>query len=51
MLQGVTSVKVRKTETPDITKTSGYRQAMEDIKEGRVYHADSTEDMFKQILG
>lgn len=51
MLQGVTLVKVRKTETPDITKTSGYREAMEDIKEGRLYHADSTEDMFKQIQG
>ena len=25
----------------DITQTSGYKEAMEDIKHGRVYHADS----------
>ena len=35
----------------DITKTTSYREAMEDIKVGRVYHAESAEDMFKQILG
>ena len=35
----------------DVTKTEGYRQAMEDIREGRVYHAESVEDMMKQILG
>lgn len=53
MLQGVTSVKVARpsSHTKDITKTAGYREAMEDIKEGRVYKAASTDDMFKQILG
>ena len=35
----------------DITKTAGYREAMDDVKNGRVYHADSVDDMFKQILG
>ena len=35
----------------DITKTAGYREAMEDVKHGRVYHADSVDDMFKKILG
>ena len=35
----------------DITKTAGFREAMDDIKHGRVYHADSVDDMFKQILG
>lgn len=53
MLKGVASVKVHKEadKALDITKTAGYREAMEDIKAGRVYHADSAEDMFKQILG
>lgn len=54
MIMGVTSVKVQKENTPkeqDTTKTAGYREAMEDIEQGRVYHADSVDDMFQQILG
>lgn len=54
MLVGVASVKVQKDAKPkeyDITKTAGYREAMDDVKNGRVYHADSVDDMFKQILG
>ena len=54
MLVGVASVKVHKTAKEkeyDITKTAGYREAMDDVKNGRVYHADSVDDMFKQILG
>ena len=54
MLVGVASVKVQKDAKPkeyDITKTAGYREAMDDMKNGRVYHADSVDDMFKQILG
>ena len=53
MLKGVASVKVHKDlDKPlDITKTAGYREAMDDIKSGRVHRADSAEDMFKQILG
>lgn len=54
MLMGVASVKVQKTTKPkelDITQTAGYREAMDDIKQGRIYHADSVDDMFKQILG
>lgn len=35
----------------DITKTAGYREAMKDVEEGRVYHADSVNDMFHDILG
>ena len=35
----------------DVTKTEGYRQAMDDIREGRVFHADSVDDMMTQILG
>ncbi len=37
--------------TDDITKTPGYKEAMDDIKCGRVYKADSIDDMFNQILG
>ena len=54
MIVGVASVKVQKEAKPkehDITKTAGYREAMDDVKNGRVYHADSVDDMFKQILG
>jgi hypothetical protein len=51
LLKGVVSVKVHKTKTEDITKTAGYKEAMEDVKHGRVYHAESVDDMFKQILG
>ena len=49
LLKGVSSVKVVRSK--DITKTKGYREAMDDIKNGRVYKAESAEDMFKQILG
>ena len=51
MLVGVASVKEVKPKKLDITKTAGYREAMDDVKHGRVYHADSVDDMFKQILG
>ena len=54
MLVGVTSVKVQKDTNPreyDVTKTAGFREAMDDVEHGRVYHADSVNDMFKQILG
>ena len=51
LLKGVTSVRVHKTKNEDITKTAGYKEAMEDIKHGRVYHAESVDEMFKQILG
>jgi len=54
MLMGVASVKVQKSTLSkeyDITKTAGYKEAMDDVKHGRVYHADSVDDMFKQILG
>ena len=55
MLVGVTSVKIQKDAKPknkkDVTKTAGFREAMEDVKNGRVYQADSVDDMFKKILG
>jgi hypothetical protein len=51
MLMGVASVKVEKPKEYDITKTAGYKEAMDDVQHGRVYHADSVDDMFKDILG
>ena len=52
MIIGVKSVKVQKEDkSKDITKTAGFREALDDVKNGRVYHADSVDDMFKKILG
>ena len=51
MLVGVASVKVLKPKEYDITKTAGYREAMDDVKHGRVTHHESVDDMFKSILG
>ena len=53
MLVGVTSVRVQKStpKVDDITKTAHYKEAMDDVKNGRIYHANSVDDMFKQILG
>ena len=51
LLKGVASVRVHKTKSEDITKTAGYKKAMDDVKHGRVYHAESVDDMMNQILG
>ena len=53
LLKGVSHVKVVKSATgkKDITKTKGYKEALEDISAGRVYQATGPEDMFRQILG
>ncbi len=45
------NVKVQKPKETDITKTAGYKAAMDDVRNGRVYHANSVDDMFNQILG
>ena len=44
------SCVVKKKEI-DITKSAAFQEAMEDKKHGRIYHAESVEDMFSQILG
>ncbi len=52
MLLGVASVKVQKEAKPkeyDITKTAGFREAMDDIKHGRVTTYDSVDDLFKEL--
>ena len=53
MLMGVSSVKVQKTpsKVEDITKTAHYKAAMDDVKNGRITHHDSVDNMFKSILG
>ena len=44
MLRGVASVKVVKSvEKQDITMTAGYKEAMDDVKNGRVTHYDSVD--------
>ncbi len=53
-LRGVNSIiEMSETTTSnyDITQTDAYKEAMEDIRSGRIHHAESTDDMFMQILG
>ena len=52
LLKGVSDVKVVKSvaDQKDITKTNGYKEALSDIKAGRIYSAANTEEMFRQIL-
>lgn len=50
MLKGVASVKVLKSkEEHDITKTAGYKEAMDDVKHGRVTHYDSVDQLFEEL--
>ena len=52
MIVGVASVKVQKTakkKEHDICKTAGYREAMDDVKNGRVTTYDSVEDLFQKL--
>lgn len=52
MLVGVASVKVQKASKEkkyDITKTAGYREAMDDVKNGRVTTYDSLQDFYKEM--
>lgn len=51
LLKGVGDIKVVKQKPTTISETKGYKEAMEDVREGRVFHAESTDDMFTQILG
>lgn len=46
LMRGVKSVTM-----PRKKRMCGLDRALKDVEEGRVYHADSVEDMFKQILG
>lgn len=50
LLRGVEAVKVVKNKTApkDITQTDGYKEAMEDVRTGRVYEYASVDDFFKK---
>ena len=48
LMRGIASVKLVHTKT---AKKSGIEKALDDVKDGRVYHAKSVDDLFKQILG
>ena len=43
------NVKVQKPKEHDITKTAGYKAAMDDVKNGRVTEYDSVEDLFQKL--
>ena len=52
MLVGVASVKVQKApkkKNYDITKTAGYREAMDDVKNGRITTYNSLQDFYKEM--
>lgn len=49
LLKGVVSVKVHKTKNEDITKTAGYKEAMDDVKHGRVTEYASLKDFYKEM--
>lgn len=49
LLKGVASVRVHKPKAEDITKTAGYKEAMEDVKHGRVSEYASLKDFYKEM--
>lgn len=52
LLKGVVSVKVQrnpKSKNEDITQTTGYKEAMDDIKHGRVTEYASLKDFYKEM--
>ena len=49
LLKGVASVRVHKAKNEDITKTAGYKEAMNDIKHGRVTEYASLKDFYKEM--
>ena len=52
LLKGVASVKVHrepKAKNEDITQTAGYKEAMDDIKHGRVTTYESVDQLFEEL--
>ena len=52
LLKGVTSVKVQRkpnVKNEDITQTAGYKEAMDDIKHGRISTYDSVDQLFEEL--
>ena len=50
-MRGVSNVSISTDDDFDITATPAYQESMDDIANGRVYHAANAKDMFAQILG
>lgn len=48
ILNAIDGVSIAK---PSKTKKCGLDEALDDVKAGRVHHADNVDDMFKQVLG
>ena len=53
LMNGVGKIRTYKPKTLEekILESKSFKASMDDIKHGRVFHADSVEDMMKQILG
>lgn len=52
LLKGVVSVRVEHSKAAkafDVTQTAGYKEAMEDVKRGRVTRYDSVESLFADL--
>ena len=49
LISKITPKAVNKPKEYDITKTAGYREAMDDVKNGRVTHYDSLKDFYKEM--
>ena len=47
--QAQAKLKVHKSKNEDITKTAGYKEAMDDIKHGRVTEYASLKDFYKEM--
>ena len=50
-IDGISIVPTRRKKGIEEAEKKGIEEAEEDIRKGRVYKADSVDDMFKQILG
>ena len=50
-MRGISNVQVTSTDDFDITDTPAYHESMDDIANGRIYHAANAKEMFAQILG
>ena len=46
---GWTITPAPKTKEPDITQTAGFKEAMDDVKHGRVTHYASLQDFYKEM--
>ncbi len=49
ILSAIEGVSIAQSKS--VKRKGGLDEALEDIEAGRIYHAESTEDMFRQILG